>query len=138
MISPSGLIYSFVVSNEVEYVLINQWTICISYFVKTLSSILPGFYCLVCLFSPICKLSKCSKFGFFVLHVSFLTLCLLFTFEIDISMMSVMDWILFIQTSYVEFLIPHVTILWDSTIKEVIKVKWGYKRISSPRLLVSL
>jgi len=94
MISPSGLIYSFVVSNEVEYVLINQLAICISYFVKMLSSILPDFYCLICLFSPINKLFMCSKFGFFVFCLAlFLTLCLLFTLEINISRTSVMDWI---------------------------------------------
>ena len=62
MISPSGLIYSSVISNAVEYVLINQLAICNSYFVKTLSSILPDFYCLVCLFSPIYVLCMCSKF----------------------------------------------------------------------------
>lgn len=55
MISPSGLIYSSLGSNEVEYVLINQLSICISYFVKALSSLLPDFYCLVCLFLPIDK-----------------------------------------------------------------------------------
>ena len=71
MISPSGLIYSFVVSNEVEYVLINQLAICISYFVKMLSSILPDCYCLICLFSPINKLFMCSKFGFFVFCLAF-------------------------------------------------------------------
>ena len=124
MISPSGLIYSSVISNAVEYVLINQLAICNSYFVKTLSSILPDFYCLVCLFSPICALFMCSKF---FLHAFFFNFMSLFTFEINISTMSVMDWILFTQNSYAKSLIPHVTVLGDSTIKEVIKVKWGHK-----------
>ena len=41
--------------------------------------------------------------------------------------MSIMDWILSIQNSYGESLIPHVTVFGDRAIKEVIKVKWGHK-----------